>query len=320
MCPASIATCRRRSRSRRSCRSSPLLTARRWRPHTWPPCGWRSGSWRSGWPPAGPRSTASRSTRPVSLRWRASPTTPAGQAPKSPPRPTVRPIRNCTATCSCSTWPGASPDPGRDGSWRWTPGRSSSSAPPPRRSTLVSWPRSSSGHRHIDQLAARFQAENGRPPTKLERRRLAQRDRLAKTPACRVPHWPAYRRVLDRHGLAPPTPERMLVDAPAPLREREATVRARLLGADGLTKHEASFDEATVTRMVFQASTGLLTTEQAAGFLERFLAGPDLVPVVVDGQPRLTTTVLVQQEQTIVTIARQKTQQPVPAPTTVAVE
>jgi conjugative relaxase-like TrwC/TraI family protein len=178
----------------------------------------------------------------------------------------------------------------------------------------------SSRHRHIDQLAARFQAEKGRPPTKLERRRLAQRDRLAKTPACRAPHWPAYRQVLDRCGMAPPTPERMLVDVAAPLGDREATVRARLLGPDGLTAHEASFDETMVTRMVFASATGLLTAEEAAGFLGRFLAGPDLVPVVVDGQPRLTTTVLVQHEQAIVTIARQKTQQPVPAPTPATVQ
>ena len=178
----------------------------------------------------------------------------------------------------------------------------------------------SSRHRHIDQLAARFQTEKGRPPTKLERRRLAQQDRLAKTPACRVPHWPAYRQVLDRRGLAPPTPERTLVHAAAPLRDREATVRTRLLGPDGLTAHEATFDEATVTKMVFSSATGLLSAEEAAGFLQRFLAGPDLVPVVVDGQPRLTTTVLVQQEQAIVTIARQKTQQPALAPTTAAVE
>src|SRR6266542_4923255 len=133
----------------------------------------------------------------------------------------------------------------------------------------------SSRHRHIDHLAASFQAEKGRPPTKLERRRLAQHDRLAKTPACRAPHWPAYRQVLDCRGLAPPTPERTLVHAAAPLGERETMVRARLLNADGVTREDATFDEATVTRMVFQAATGLLTAEEAAGFLARFLAGSD---------------------------------------------
>src|SRR6266508_5343132 len=172
----------------------------------------------------------------------------------------------------------------------------------------------SSRHRYIDHLAARFQAEKGRPPTKLERRRLAQQDRLAKTPDCRAPHWPAYRQVLDRRGLASPTPQRLLVDVPGQLAERAALVRARLLGPQGLTAHEATFDEATVTRTVFQAATGLLTAREAAGFLERFLAGPDLVPVVVDGQSKLTTAVLVQQERTIVEVAQQKTQQPVPAP------
>src|SRR6266498_4129890 len=173
----------------------------------------------------------------------------------------------------------------------------------------------SSRHRHIDRLAVRFQAEKGRPPTKLERRRLARQDRLAKTPACRAPHWPAYRQVLDRRGLAPPCPERTLVHAAAPLGERETMVRARLLNADGVTREDATFDEATVTRMVFQAATGLLTAEEAAGFLARFLAGSDLVPVVVDGQPRLTTTALLAQEQAIVQTATTKAASVAPGPT-----
>jgi conjugative relaxase-like TrwC/TraI family protein len=164
----------------------------------------------------------------------------------------------------------------------------------------------SSRHRHIDQLAARFQAEKGRPPTKLERRRLAQQDRLAKTPACRVPHWPAYRQVLDRRGLAAPVPERTMVHAAAPRGEREAMVRARLLGPDGLTHQDATFDEATVTKVVFKQATGLLSAQEAADFLARFLDGPDLVPVVVDGQPRLTTTALLAQEQEIVQAATAK--------------
>ncbi len=178
----------------------------------------------------------------------------------------------------------------------------------------------SSRHRHIDQLAARFQAEKGRPPTKLERRRLALQDRLAKTPACRAPHWPAYRQVLDRHGLAAPVPERTLVDIRSPLAEREATVRARLLGQDGLTGQDATFDEETVTRMVFASATGLLTTDEAAGFRGRFLQGPDLVPVVVDGQPRMTTTALLAQEQAIVQAAKAKATTTVPAPTGAMIE
>jgi conjugative relaxase-like TrwC/TraI family protein len=182
------------------------------------------------------------------------------------------------------------------------------------------WELFSSRHRHIDHLAARFQAEKGRPPTTLERRRLAHLDRLAKTPACRVAHWPAYRQVLHRRGLAVPTPQRTLAGTVAPPRERETLVRARLLGPDGLTHQDATFDEATLTKMVFASATGLLSVEEATGFLQRFLAGPDLVPVVVDGQPRLTTTVLVQQEQAIIAIARQKTRHPVPTPTTAAVE
>ncbi len=178
----------------------------------------------------------------------------------------------------------------------------------------------SSRHRHIDHLAARFQADKGRPPTKLERRRLAQHGRLAKTPGCRAPHWPAYRQVLDRHRLAPPCPERMLMHAAAPLGEREATVRARLLGPDGLTHQDATFDETTVTKLVFEAATGLLTADEASGFLERFLTGPDLAPVVVNGQPRLTTAALLAQEHAIVQAAKAKASSVVPAPTRAMVE
>jgi len=172
----------------------------------------------------------------------------------------------------------------------------------------------SSRHRHIDQLAARFQAEKGRPPTTLERRHLAAHDRLAKTPPCRAPHWPAYRQVLDRRGLSPPCPERTLMQAAAPLADREATVRARLLGPDGLTHQDAIFDEGTVTKLVFQSATGLLSAEEAAGFLTRFLQGSDLVAVVVDGQPRLTTAALLAKERAIVQAATAKVSSTVPAP------
>ena len=48
----------------------------------------------------------------------------------------------------------------------------------------------SSRHRYIDQLAARFQADKGRPPTKLERRRLAQHDRLSGAALARLPPSP----------------------------------------------------------------------------------------------------------------------------------
>jgi conjugative relaxase-like TrwC/TraI family protein len=172
----------------------------------------------------------------------------------------------------------------------------------------------SSRRRHINHLIARFQAEKGRPPTMLERRRLARQDRLAKTPACRAPHWPAYHQVLDRRGLATPVPERTLAHAPVSRGEREAMARARLLGPDGLTHQDATFDEATVTRLVFESATGLLSAEEAAGFLARFLTGPDLVPVVVEGQPRLTTTALLVQEQAIVQTATVKATSVAPAP------
>jgi ATP-dependent exoDNAse (exonuclease V) alpha subunit len=91
-------------------------------------------------------------------------------------------------------------------------------------------------------------------------------------------------------------------------------VRARLLGPDGLTGQDATFDQSTMTKLVFQEATGLLSAEEAAGFLARFLQGADLAPVVVNGQPRLTTTALLAQEHGIVQTATAKAASVAPAP------
>jgi conjugative relaxase-like TrwC/TraI family protein len=174
----------------------------------------------------------------------------------------------------------------------------------------------SSRHRHIDQLARQFQAARSRPPTPLERRRLAAQDRNAKTSACHAPHWAAYKRVLHHHRLPQPTPQRQRLRAePVPLAEREAVVRARLLGPDGLTRQDATFEVSCVTRAVFDAATGLLDATEARRFLERFLAGPDLAPVATPAGPRLTTTALVDQEHTILATARAKAHITAAAPT-----
>ena len=163
----------------------------------------------------------------------------------------------------------------------------------------------SSRHQHIDRQAAQFQATHGRPPTVRERGRLAARDRAPKTDACRTPHWPAYRAVLDRHGLAVPTLPRQRED-PMPLAEREAVVRARLLAPDGLTGQDATFGQAALTKAVYQAATGLLDVTEASGFLERFTGGSDLVPVASPEGPRFTTAVLLAKEQQIVQTAQAK--------------
>jgi conjugative relaxase-like TrwC/TraI family protein len=163
----------------------------------------------------------------------------------------------------------------------------------------------SSRHRQLDQQAAQLQVRRGRPPTVRERGRLAARDRAPKTDACRTPHWPAYRAVLDRHGLAVPTPRRQRED-PMPLVEREAVVRARLLAPDGLTGQDATFDQAALTKAVYQAATGLLDATEASGFLERFTAGPDLVPIATPDGLRFTTAVLLGKEQQIVQTAQAK--------------
>ena len=151
----------------------------------------------------------------------------------------------------------------------------------------------SSRHQHIDRQAAQFQATHGRPPTLRERDRLAARDRGPKTEACRAPHWPAYRAVLCRHGLKVPAPHRQHQrEGLAPLAEREAVVQERLLAPDELTGQDATFDQATLTKAVYQAATGLLAVEEASRFLERFTAGPDLIPVATPDGPRFTTAVL----------------------------
>jgi conjugative relaxase-like TrwC/TraI family protein len=173
----------------------------------------------------------------------------------------------------------------------------------------------SSRHRQLDHQAAEFQARRGRPPTLRERCRLAARDRAPKTDACRTPHWPAYRAVLHRHGLDVPTANRQRQrGGPIPLAEREAAVRARLLAPDGLTGQDATFDQAELTKAVYQAATGLLDVTEASGFLERFTAGPDLVPVATPDGPRFTTAALLTQEQQIVQTARAKAATRVLAP------
>jgi hypothetical protein len=90
------------------------------------------------------------------------------------------------------------------------------------------------------------------------------------------------------------------------LAEREAAVRARLLGPDGLAHQDATFDEAHLAKATYQAAAGLLDASEARGFLERFLAGADLVPVATPEGPRLTTARLLEQERRVVQVAAAK--------------
>jgi len=179
----------------------------------------------------------------------------------------------------------------------------------------------SSRHRHIQQLADQFQATRGRPPTPIERRHLAARDRAAKNAACRAPHWPAYHHVLRDHRLPEPTPYRHRhPPEPAPLAEREAAVRARLLGPDGLTRNDATFDPTSLTKTAFQAAAGLLDATETRRFLQRFLDGADLVPVATPTGPRLTTRALLDQEHVILATARAKAHTPATAPSPTVVD
>jgi conjugative relaxase-like TrwC/TraI family protein len=172
----------------------------------------------------------------------------------------------------------------------------------------------SSRHRQLQDQVAGFQARRGRPPTLRERCQLAARDRAPKTQACQAPHWSAYHKVLQRHGLAAPAPHRHLQRERLPLAAREQAVRERLLAPDGLTHTDAVFDLAAVTKATYGAATGLLDASEARSFLERFLAGPDLVPVTTPEGPRLTTAVLLAKERQIVQVARTKAHTRVLAP------
>jgi conjugative relaxase-like TrwC/TraI family protein len=179
----------------------------------------------------------------------------------------------------------------------------------------------SSRHRHIRQLADEFQAARGRPPTPIERRHLAARDRSPKTDACHAPHWPAYRQVVRDLGLPEPAPHRHRYPPElAPLNVREAAVRALLLGPDGLTRNDATFDSGSLTKTAFQAAAGLLNVEEARRFLERFLTGVDLVPVATAAGPRFTTQALLDQEHAILTTARAKARSTATAPAPAMVE
>jgi conjugative relaxase-like TrwC/TraI family protein len=172
----------------------------------------------------------------------------------------------------------------------------------------------SSRHRHLHQQVLEFQARRGRPPTLRERDRLAAHGRAPKTDACTAPHWPAYHAVLARHQLQAPIPHRRRREHQAPLAEREAAVRARLLAPDGLTAHVATFDHAALTKATYQAATGLLDAAEARDFLDRFAIGPDLVPVATPNGPKYTTAVLLAQERKVVQVARAKASTRVLAP------
>jgi conjugative relaxase-like TrwC/TraI family protein len=179
----------------------------------------------------------------------------------------------------------------------------------------------SSRHRQLERAVADFQARRRRWPSLRERCRLAARDRAPKTHACQMPHWPAYRAVLHRHGLQAPTAHRERHrQRMAPQTAREEALRARLIGPDGLTGQDATIDQAALTKAVYQAATGLLNASETSRFLERFLIGPDLVPVATTEGPRYTTAVLLQQEERIVEVARAKAHTRCVTPTTAILE
>jgi conjugative relaxase-like TrwC/TraI family protein len=164
----------------------------------------------------------------------------------------------------------------------------------------------SSRHREIERAAWRFERRYHRPPTKLERWRLAHDDRLPKDRAHeQAPDWPAYARALDAHGLSRHHLHARPVQPQAPLAEREAVVRAALLAPDGLTREDAIFHRNDVPIRVLEASVGQLSLAEALDFTERFQAGRDLV-VVDDARGYLTTQANLDREAAVLAAARTK--------------
>jgi hypothetical protein len=100
----------------------------------------------------------------------------------------------------------------------------------------------SSRHREIEDLTRRWEARYHRPPTRLERWRLAHDHRLAKDKLHgHQPEWAAYQRVMDARGISRHRLHARQDTEQDPLVDRKAAVRAALLAPDGLTRDDAIF-------------------------------------------------------------------------------
>ena len=178
----------------------------------------------------------------------------------------------------------------------------------------------SSRHREIERAAWQFERRYHRPPTKLERWRLAHDDRLPKDRGHeQAPDWQAYARALDARGLSRHHLHARTVAPQVLLAEREGSVRGALLAPDGLTREDAIFHRNDVPIRVLEASVGQLSLAEALDFTARFEAGPDLV-VVDDARGYLTTQANLDREAAVLRAVGAKLDEQPLAPTPAQLE
>ena len=144
--------------------------------------------------------------------------------------------------------------------------------------------------------AATFREKYGRDPTVVEERELALRCRLPKGSLHGDPtEW--WRDLGAAYGVTAESIEALRrSDAlPSPAAGR-AQLAAELLGADGLTKEQATFTTSELRIAAFQLAAGLVTVADAERVIAELTAAGDLVGVDTD---RWTTKGMLELEERV---------------------
>jgi hypothetical protein len=143
--------------------------------------------------------------------------------------------------------------------------------------------RFSTNHIRAERLAAEFQERCGRPPTDAELAEQLRMTRLPKDAAAKAVDergaWQAWRDDLRSTGIAitarDPEPGRR---ERAPLGERYAELRARLLEPNGLHREDSTVDRETIRVSIARAAVDLgMTRDELRTFEARFVE--ELIPV-----------------------------------------
>src|SRR3954469_25304797 len=138
----------------------------------------------------------------------------------------------------------------------------------------------STGSRKVENEKRDFEQRVGRPPTPSELRDIAREHRRPKESGWdhdRQPQWDAYAHGLTEAGLAVPKLRFGPIRERAPLAEREAQLRERLLASNGLCGNDALFYRDTIAPAVARCAVGLgLSPTELEDFTQRFQRSPDL--------------------------------------------
>ena len=150
--------------------------------------------------------------------------------------------------------------------------------------------RFSTNHLRAEKLAAEFQDRRGRPPTDPELAELLRMTRLPKDAAAKQVDergaWQAWHDDLASTGIeitaGRPRPGRV---ARAPLAERYAELRDRLIAPTGLHREHEAVDRDAVRVSIARAAIGLgLTRDELRTFETRFVE--ELIPVRTATDPQ----------------------------------